>query len=370
MIREPRRAPARAGAPCGACARRARADRARAGSPRRSCSRAKASAASSAARPMPTAIAAISGRVALNDCIAPLKPARARVVLLAAEQVGGGHAAVAQRERRRLVRLEAHLLLDLEVAEARACRARPRRRDGPPRPSAGSTVAHTTIQSARLAFAAKDFSPSSTQSSPSLRALVRIARDVRARARLGHREGAPARAVGRDGRGRGSGCFCSSRAHREQRRLAEARARARRPRRRGPSRTAPRRDSNVKRERCPGSVAFATCRSGSAPDQRVRPRPSSSSVGRTDASGGTGRPRRSASSPSGRMRAAPRRADACEALGRRRVDREVHQRASALESATGPSLAASARPASSRARSMPPSKSPSARASRIHFSTG
>src|SRR5262249_20365542 len=95
------------------------------------------------------------------------------VVLLAAEQVGGRDAALAQRERGRLVGLEAHLRSILKSPRPGVPRST-RKARCPARPRAGSTVAHTTIQSARLALAANDLSPESSQESPSRRALVRM----------------------------------------------------------------------------------------------------------------------------------------------------------------------------------------------------
>ena len=62
-------------------------------------------------------------------------------------------------------------------------------------------------------------------------------------------------------------------------------------------------------------------------------------------------------------------ADHAESLLRGGFDAEFHGEASKL-SGMWPCLVASSRPASSRARSTPPNKSESARASRIIFSTG
>ena len=152
------------------------------------------SAWSYAARPMPMPCAACSGRVRLKVAIDAAEAAP-RLVERPRRRAGSRRARAPRRARSSPSRNRA----SPSCARSSAARSRgvPRSTTNarcPSRPSAGSTVAHTTTQSARAPFEQNIFAPESTHSSPSLRARVLDARDVAARARLGQRHRAPARA--------------------------------------------------------------------------------------------------------------------------------------------------------------------------------
>src|SRR3990172_4518659 len=143
-----------------------------------------------------------------------------------AEQVRRGHAAVAQRERRGLVRLEPHLALDLEVAEPRRA---PLHHEGAVTIAAEARIQrredHDPVRAARVGgegfVAVQD---------PLVARLARAradARHVRARAGLRHGERSPARPIGLAEPAE-EALLLVRRPPREDRRLAEARPRERR----------------------------------------------------------------------------------------------------------------------------------------------
>ena len=199
-------------------------------------------------------------------------------------------------------------------------------------------------------------------------------RDVGAGARLGHREGAPARPVGLAERAE-EALLLLRRSHREHRRLAEP----------GPGERD--RDAAVPVGQLLGEADARRARSPRAPARRARAsrrRRRASACGRgrasdelrveRDARRAPGAPSavrleaERAGSRRGRARGCPRGA----ARWRRRSGspRRVRPSLPRASARAGGRSRRARGPASSRAASTPPASSPSARASRIHFSTG